>query len=161
MYTRFLFPHRFQKVGWILFITGIIGGLILLYLKDYIPKIQVKVLAIYNSGFPFENIQREWFTFITHNPFDEIISICLVIGAIFIACSREKTEDEFISKIRLESLLWATYVNYGLLLLSIIFIYGTIFWNVMIYDMFTILILFTFRFKYVLYKSKKAAINEK
>jgi hypothetical protein len=58
-------------------------------------------------------------------------------------------------------LLWAVFVNYILLLLSFIFIYGTRFFNVMLYNMFTVLIIFIARFNYVLYKNSKSLKNEK
>jgi hypothetical protein len=160
MYTRFLFPHRFKKVGWILLLIGIAGGLLFTIFENDFPKMHLKVFAIYNSGFPFDNLKNRWFTFMENNPWDEIISIMLVIGSIFVACSKEKTEDEFIARIRFESLLWATYINYFLLLFCILFIYGTVFFTVMIYSLFTLLIIFTLRFKYLLYKSSRSMKTE-
>ena len=156
MHTRFLFPHRFKKVGWVFLIIGIISGLIPAIYENQLPKLHLKVFAIYNSDFPFGHLTKHWFTIIDHDPWFEIISIFLIIGAIFVACSKEKTEDEFIARIRFESLLWATYINYFLLLFCILFIYGTVFFTVMIYSLFTLLIIFTFRFKYLLFRSSRS-----
>lgn len=178
MYTKYLFPHRFKKAGWMLLIIGIIWGLCLTFFRNDIPKLPLKVLTIYTSRTPTDILNSRndqvyvadkniflrnsrWLKMISDEISDEIISIILIVGAIFVACSREKTEDEFIAKIRLESLLWATYINYLLLLFCIIFIYDLDFLWVMINNMFTLLIIFTFRFKFILYKSLKAAKNEK
>jgi len=85
----------------------------------------------------------------------------LIISLFFIAFSKEKNEDEFIAKIRLESLLWATYINYAVLIIAILFVYGgSAFW-VLVYNIFTILLFFIIRFNWVIRKSRKLAKDEK
>jgi hypothetical protein len=86
--------------------------------------------------------------------------LLLIIGAILIAFSKEKFEDEFISKIRLESLVWAIYLNYAVLILAIIFIYDMTFFWVIVLNMFTLLFFFIFRFNWALIKSKKQIRDE-
>jgi len=78
-----------------------------------------------------------------------------------VAFSKEKTEDEFILRTRIDSLLWATYINYFILIFCFIFFFGFEFLYIMIFNMFTILIFFIFRFNYVLYKEAKNLNNEK
>ena len=67
-----------------------------------------------------------------------------------------KDEDEYIAQIRLESLLWATYINYGFLLFSILFVYGLGFYQIMVFNIFTLLVIFLVRFNFILYKSAKS-----
>jgi len=158
MKTNFLLPNRFKKTGWFFFITGIILGIIYLTIQDKPDFLNFKVFAIANQGF----LPPATFFTITHtNIFDEIIALLLIIGTVFIAMSKEKTEDEYISKIRLESLVWATYVNYAILILAIIFVYNLAFLWVMVFNMFTLLLFFLIRFNLVLYKSKKMMRDEK
>ena len=78
----------------------------------------------------------------------------------FIAFSKEKNEDEFINKIRLDSLVWATYVNYIVLIISTIFVYEFTYLWVMIINMLTTLIFFIIRFNWQLIKLKKAMSHE-
>jgi uncharacterized membrane protein len=75
--------------------------------------------------------------------------------------SKEKNEDEFITNLRQSSLYWAVIVNYILLLFAFVFLYGIAFLNVMLYNMFTILIIFIVRFNYVLYRTSKWKPDEK
>ena len=75
--------------------------------------------------------------------------------------SKEKNEDEFITEIRLSSLLWAVCVSYTLLLVAFLFVYGSPFFEVMIYNMFTVLIIFIVRFNYILYKNTRTVSDEK
>jgi len=81
---------------------------------------------------------------------DEIATIGSIVGLIFIAFSKVKFEDEYVSKIRLESLQWAIYLNFGLLIIATIFIHGLAYYNVTVYNMFTPLIIFIVRFYYLI-----------
>ena len=88
------------------------------------------------------------FSMIDNNILNEIIGVMLIISFLLVAFSKERQEDELIAKIRLESLVWATYVNYAVLLFSMIFIFGMSFLWVMIFNMFTILLFFIIRFNW-------------
>ena len=161
MKPNYLLPNSYKKIGWFLLIPALIVGLLALFgvfLFQDIKFLEVKVFSLYSSQIFGHKIK---FGFIKNNISDEIISILIIIGGIFVAFSKEKHEDEFIAKIRMESLVWAIYVNYAILLLSIILIYDLEFLDVMIFNMFTILIFFIIRFYYILYKTNKTLSNEK
>lgn len=145
-------------MGWILFIPGLILGVIELFGKFEPDFLSLPVLAIVSEP-PLGH--HAYFRIIENNITDEITALMLILGAIFIALSREKHEDEFIAKIRLESLVWATYVNYGLLALSILFIYDLSFFFALMINMFAILIFFTLRFNWALRAAKKMTEDEK
>jgi predicted ABC-type exoprotein transport system permease subunit len=83
----------------------------------------------------------------------------LICGGILVACSRQVREDEYIGQVRLESLLWALYLYYALLLLCFPLISGTAFLLVMMYALFTPLLLFLVRLHWVLYRSANAAAH--
>jgi hypothetical protein len=91
---------------------------------------------------------------VNNNILNEIVGVLIILSSIFVAFSKEKEEDEYISKIRLESLVWAVYVNYGILLISLLFIYDFSFLYVMIFNMFTVIIFFIIRFYWQLNKLK-------
>jgi len=139
-------------------IPACILGFLAFVLNYQLPFLNLKVFAVVDS-FPFSKSSK--FSFISNNITDELLGLFIIIGSLFVACSKEKTEDEFIAQSRLESLLWATYFNYSLLLLAIIFVYGMDFFSVLIFNMFTHLLIFLMRFKYVLYKNNQAIHNEK
>lgn len=159
MKTNYLLSNQFKKIGWVLFIPSIILGLLFVIFQFQPKFLDIKVFAILGdqglfSGTTFCNI-------INTNVTDEIIGILLIISLCFIAFSKEKEEDEFIARIRLESLLWATYLNYAILTLAILFVYGeTALW-VVIFNIYTILLFFIIRFNWILRKSRKLAKNEK
>lgn len=162
MKTNYLFPNRYKKTGWVLFILGILLGVVYLLavFMDFeidLSIIDLKVFAIAVNRFAGDT---SYFTVIRNEVLDEFVCLLIVVGALLVAFSKEKSEDEFISKIRLESLVWATYVNYVILIVSIIFVYEMIFFWVLIFNMFTLLIFFLIRFNWVLYKTKNQVKDE-
>ncbi len=157
MKTNFLLPNQFKKVGWFLFIPGILIGIIYVIAEPSLDFLNIKVFSIAAQPFFDSTI---FFSITENNILDEIIVLVIMTGALLIAFSKEKSEDEFISKIRLESLLWATYINYAILIITIIFIYDLIFFWVLVFNMFTVLIFFIFRFNWLLHKSKNQIRDE-
>ncbi|PZD77030.1 hypothetical protein [Mesonia sp. K7] len=152
MNVKYLFPHRFKKVGWFLLIPAVIMGLFTLF-TSYEPEVfSIKVPGFFGDFFIEK---REVFGFYENNILNEIIGILIIIGGIFVAFSKERVEDEFITKIRLESLVWATYFNYVILLISFVLFYDIAFFWVMVFNMFTLLIFFIVRFHW-----KKARLNK-
>ncbi len=152
METKLLFPSRFKKIGWLLLIPFTLLGIMKLFYSD---SFEFDFLD-YDSGNPVKGFFNKGgdtlFNLSSNNFTDEIISIGLILGLIFTAFSKEKIEDEWTAKLRLDSLMWGVYVNTILLLLSVVFLYGELFWQVMILNLFTTLIFFIIRFNFILWK---------
>lgn len=158
MKTKLLFPNKFKRIGWTILVPSAILGIMILFFDFELKLLNVKVFTFISDEF---TSPVSFFSFIKNNITDEIIGILFIIGAILVAFSKEKYEDEFIAKIRLESLVWATYISYFILIICILFVYGFSFFTVMVFNMFTILIFFIIRFYYMLYKSNKSLSHEK
>jgi small-conductance mechanosensitive channel len=158
MGPNYLLSNRFKKIGWILFIPSIILGLLFVIFQFQPKFLDIKVFAILNQDM-FNN--PDFFNIIKTNVTDEIIGILLIISLCFIAFSKEKEEDEFIARIRLESLLWATYLNYAILIFAILFVYGEVALWVVIFNIYTILLFFIIRFNWIIAKSRKLVKDEK
>lgn len=151
MLTKFLLPTKLKYVGWLIAIPAFVLMIMHLHFRFTFSFLEFGVKDIkkilFDNGFLF-NIQYNNFT-------DEIGGVLLITGLLLIAFSKEKDEDEMISKLRLESLLWAVFVNSVLIILSIILFYSQLFLKVMAYNICTTLILFIIRFNLVLYFGKK------
>ena len=159
MKLNFLFPNKFKKIGWFILIpSAIIGFLTIVY--EYEPSfLDFNVPAIFVNEISLSN-DKQLFGIVNNNFLNEILGILIIISSLFVAFSKEKLEDEYISKIRLESLVWAIYVNYGILLFAFLFIYDFSFLWVMIFNMFTVLLFFIIRFNWQISKLKKLATYE-
>ncbi|CAM3495529.1 hypothetical protein FLGE108171_00175 [Flavobacterium gelidilacus] len=153
MKTRFLFPNSFKTLGWVLLVPSLLliisSSIFNVSTDDYIT---VSVFAIYQETL---GETPGFFDVITNSISDELLTFGMILGGVFIGFSKLKEEDEMISKIRYESLVWATYLNYGLILFFALFIYGMPYLNVLFYNMFTLLLFFIIRFHYMIYKLNK------
>lgn len=139
MLTKILLQHRYQLIGWILFLPFAV----LLVANNY-----------FDFNFPFlviplhEGELAQDFT-------NELALIGVFISLFLIAFSREKEEDEYIQKLRLDSILVACYVNTFILILGTLLFYSFGYLEFMGYNMFTIQLIFIARFRWVLYKQQK------
>lgn len=145
MKLNYLFPHAYKRIGLTLLIPLMITGWFVINFDVEPEFLDFKVPAIF-----VDEIFGEKFMFglTENNVLNEIIGVALIVCFLMVAFSKEKQEDELIEKIRLDSLVWATYANYTVLLFSILFVYGISFLWVMICNMFTILLFFIIRFNW-------------
>jgi len=151
MEPRFLFPHRFKLICWIIAIPSIILGLFVLINDLHFDFLTVKLPFNYFFADEFLSSDEKGNEFSIFNFTDEIATIGSIVGLLLIAFSKVKYEDEYVSKLRLESLQWAVYVNFFLLIMSTILIHGMSYYSVIVYNMFTPLIIFIIRFYYLLF----------
>ena len=128
-------------------------GLYMIFSSFEPAFLDMKVPAFFVDNLMFD--ENHLFDFIEDNLLNEILGALMIISSLLVAFSKEADEDEFIANIRLESLVWATYVNYGVLLIALFLIYGYSFFLLMIFNMFTILLFFILRFNWILWKTKK------
>jgi len=138
MKTGFLFPHKWRVAGLILFIIGFITFVTdqnnFLEIVDWLhahPIITGVDMQIISNDFEY---------------------LTVIIGLLLIGFSKEKVEDEQIAQLRLDSLQWAIYVNYGIFIICIIFINGGAFLSVAAYSIVTPIIFFIIRFRWKIYQ---------
>ena len=154
MYKTVLLPNRYKKLGWALLIPATVLGIISIIIGFEWLMLEVRVPALINS----ELLSKTCFFCITQaNIVNTLLGFLFIAGALLVSFSKEKNEDEFIASLRQSSLLWAVLLNYILLALAFLFIYGLAFLQVMLYNMFTVLIIYIVRFNYVLVRSNKSA----
>lgn len=147
---NYLFSNKLKKIsGWIFYLT-IPTGMYLLFTQDFDDLLKIKVFSI----FPYEWIgsKSSGFSWIENGIVDEIFTFIIIFSGIINSFSKEKIEDELISKIRMESLILSLYINYGLLLICTFFIYDLAYMYVLIFNLFLVILLFNLIFKYRLFK---------
>ena len=79
-------------------------------------------------------------------------ALLMLIGLFLVAFSKEKNEDEQISRLRLDSLQWAIFFNYLLLIISLIFTNGMNFRNILELNLWIPLLFFIIRFRWVIFR---------
>ena len=102
MKSRYLFPSWCCILGYSLFFAGII-------------------LSIINGMHDTGSLSNDPVTLNNEHSFFMVTVIFMVAGLFLAAFSKEKIEDEQIAQLRLDSLQLAIYVNYLILIISLIF----------------------------------------
>lgn len=161
MKPKFLFPNYLRPVGMALFLPGLILGIAYLYFDYAIPGFALQIRE-HNSLLQGAN---ENFT-------NELALLLITVGLLLIAFSREKSEDELLSKIRLNALYWAILIN-GIvyLLLTIVFalffvitkndLFGSAFMQLGFYNLFTPLLIFIIRYQYLIHRNRDLYVTQK
>ena len=150
MKTTYLLPHKYKTLGWVLLIIGIILGIILTIEEYESNLLTTRVFSIFNG---FNNYS--FFSIEENSLFDELITAFIIIGGLIVGFSREKVEDEYIYKLRKDSLVWAIITNYAVLLILTLIVYEMAYFHVLIYNMFTPLLFFIIRFNFLKHKSEE------
>jgi hypothetical protein len=144
MQQSLLLSHRFKAIGLGILVPSFVSWLLWTFdLYDFPFLLTGKGAGIMDDS--------------NYSYVEEIIFTGLAVGLLMIAFAREKTEDEYIMTLRLQSLQWAVLANASLLLLANWMLYGENFLKVMVYNMLTVLIIFVIRFQYLLYRKKSPA----
>jgi hypothetical protein len=154
--NNFLLPHRFKRIGWALLIPSLALGIAYLIWEPTPAFLDWKVFCLATEeGIGIPDGGRKFFVWMENNVYDELVSLLIIFSAGIVAFSGSAQEDEFVQRIRLESLVWATYANYSVLIFAIIFIYGFPFFWVIVVNMFTLLLFFIVRFHWMMHRAEK------
>lgn len=122
-----MLPYGFKKAGWIILIPAFVLGVYMFIDGSLDGWLRLD-----------ESESRETVIRILNN----IAIIGTIVGSIFIACSKERVEDEMISAMRLNSLLLSLYIDFGLLIMASLFLYELDFLNIMFLHLCALPVLF-------------------
>jgi len=81
---------------------------------------------------------------------DELASVLLLAGALWLLCSKEKSESSEIDQLRYKAFFFSVLLNSGFLLFSILFIFGIGFINIMIINLFSQLAFYLLIFRFLM-----------
>jgi ABC-type sugar transport system permease subunit len=136
MKSRFLFPHWCRYVGYVLIIA-------------HVPV----VLFRKTIGFDTPGASVNDSLFNSHHVFFMTTTLLVAVGLFLAAFSKEKIEDEQICQLRLDSLQWAIYVNYILLIISLVFSTDTE--HILFLNLLVPLVFFIVRFQWKIFQNNR------
>lgn len=134
MSTQPLLPHGFKKPGIILLVPTLLLSIMFLWGLHVPAGLEIQLAG---------------------NNTEDLVAILLMVALFFTGFSREKTEDEMIMQLRLNSLLKSVYINYTMLLASFLLLDTITLLNIFILSMFSILLLYIIIFNSIIYYNSK------
>ena len=146
----YLFSNKFKKTSGVVFYLSILVGLFLL-LTDKIRDIfVVNVFSIFS--YEWIGSERTGFGWIENGLGYEIFTLLIIVSGLINSFSKEKIEDELISRIRLESLSLSLFISFGLIIISTFLVFNINYMYVLVFNLFLIIFLFNLIFKFRLFK---------
>tara|TARA_B000000475_G_C15928475_1_gene419746 strand:- start:349 stop:807 length:459 start_codon:yes stop_codon:yes gene_type:complete len=146
----YLFSNKFKKTSGVVFYLSILVGLFLL-LTDRIQDIfVVNVFSIFS--YEWFGSEPKGFGWIENGLGDEIFTLLIIVSGLINSFSKEKIEDELISRIRLESLSLSVFISFGLIIISTFLVFNINYMYVLVFNLFLIILLFNLILKFRLFK---------
>jgi hypothetical protein len=146
----YLFSNNFKKPSGIIFYLSILIGFYLLITERLHEMFVVNVFSIFS--YEWFGSERTGFGWIENGLGDEFFTLLIIVSGLINSFSKEKIEDELISKIRLESLTLSLFINFGLIILSTFLVFNINYMYVLVFNLFLIILLFNLTLKFRLFK---------
>ena len=150
---NYLFDNKYKKISGLVFYLTTIIGLYLLITGKIFDLFTLNVYSLFSESISDLTYGGGW---IENGLGDEIFTTIIIISGLINSFSKEKIEDELISKIRLESLTMSLFISYSLVIISTFLIYNLSYMYVLVFNLFIILLLFNLIFRYRLYQHYKS-----
>jgi hypothetical protein len=106
--------------------------------------------------FDFHNMKDGPGLFSAHHLFFIATTLLMLIGLVLLVFAKEKIEDEQISQLRLDSLQWAIYLNYLVLIITLVFADHQDFKDILRLNLWVPLVFFYIRFRWVIFRLNRA-----
>lgn len=146
----YLFNNNFKKPSGIIFYLSILIGFYLLITERLQEMFVINVFSIFS--YEWFGSERTGFGWIENGLGDEIFTLLIIVSGLINSFSKEKIEDELISKIRLESLTLSLFISFGLIIVSTFLVFNINYMYVLVFNLFLIILLFNLTLKFRLFK---------
>ena len=147
---NYLFNYKYKKIsGWIFYLL-IPVGLFLLLTERIQDIFVVNIFSIFS--YEWFGSEQTGFGWIENGLGDEIFTLLIIVSGLINSFSKEKIEDELISRIRLESLSLSLFISFGLIIISTFLVFNINYMYVLVFNLFLIIILFNLILKFRLFK---------
>jgi len=137
-----MISSKYKILGFLLILTGIVFTAVYsLHRVD----LSMPVFAVYASY-----LETKYLTLIKTNIFEELILLSFLAGFLLTAFSKERTEHEYYSTLRVKAWHLAILINSAMLIFSTLFVFGRGFLMLLIFNLFS-----NFIFYHIIFILKK------
>ena len=139
----FLLPYGFKWAGWVLLLSSLLlGGWIVA--TDFDPQSSELLSSLQLEGTLINNYAV----------------IGLWLGAIFVGCSKERVEDEMITRIRLNALMIGFYLQAIFIIIATFVCNSLDYLEVMLYNLVTYPLIFVVIYRWMLRSALRGMSDE-
>ncbi len=151
-----LLNHKLKWPATVLFYTSLLIGVYLISTENQLDDLwNVPVYSLFGNEKDFMGTGLGKSGWTQNTLFNEVLTLFIICSGLVASFSKEKIEDELISKMRLDSLSIAIVINYALVLVANFFIFDFAFFNALIIFLFAPLVMFNVIFQVKLFNYYK------
>ncbi len=141
-----LLPYKFKLIGVLITLAGIVMAVIY---KTMDFQIKLPVFAIVSAF-----LETKFLTSFSTNVSDEIVLVVLMTGLAMIMFSKERNERADYDLLRSTAMFRAVMLNAVLMLLTVLFTYGFAFVSMLLFNLFSISLIYLALFYLSLRRAK-------
>lgn len=142
--SKILLPHRYQRIGWMTLIPFALFAYVTAF-----HEFQFEWLDLGPTSIP------EAFDGSDKNLTNELAILGLFSSLFLISFSKERNEDEYIQKLRLDSILISCYSYFFLNMGGALIFYGLDYLSFLFFNMFSIPVIFIVHFRWTLFRQNR------
>jgi membrane-associated PAP2 superfamily phosphatase len=143
----YLLPSKFLVPSGIIFYASVLLGVLLIVFPDLSQTLSIDLSVPNFFWKDADNLLVEKSFWIQNNIIDELLTLLLVGSGLIHLFSKEKQEDEFIMQLRFHAMKWSYLLNFTVLAIGSILVYGLPYFNVMLFCLFSQLVCYHLVFR--------------
>lgn len=143
----YLLPSKFLVPSGIIFYASVLLGVLFIVFPDLSQTLSIELSVPNFFWKDADNLLVEKSFWIQNNMIDELLTLQLVGSGLIHLFSKEKQEDEFIMQLRFHAMKWSYLLNFTVLAIGSLLVYGLPYFNVMLFCLFSQLVCYHLVFR--------------
>ena len=143
----YLLPSKFLVPSGIIFYASVLLGVLFIVFPDLSQTLSIELSVPNFFWKDADNLLVEKSFWIQNNMIDELLTLLLVGSGLIHLFSKEKQEDEFIMQLRFHAMKWSYLLNFTVLVIGSLLVYGLPYFNVMLFCLFSQLVCYHLVFR--------------
>jgi hypothetical protein len=143
----YLLPSKFLVLSGIIFYASVLLGVLFIVFPDLSQNLSIELSVPNFFWKDADNLLIQKSFWIKNNIIDELLTLLLVGSGLIHLFSKEKQEDEFIMQLRFHAMKWSYLLNFTVLAIGSLLVYGLPYFNVMLFCLFSQLVCYHLVFR--------------
>jgi hypothetical protein len=143
----YLLPTKFLVPSGIIFYASVLLGVLFIVFPDLSQNLSIELSVPNFFWKDADKLLVEKSFWIQNNMIDELLTLLLVGSGLIHLFSKEKQEDEFIMQLRFHAMKWSYLLNFTVLAIGSLLVYGLPYFNVMLFCLFSQLVCYHLVFR--------------
>jgi hypothetical protein len=143
----YLLPSKFLVPSGIIFYASVLLGVLFIVIPDLSQTLSIELSVPNFFWKDADNLLVQKSFWIQNNIIDELLTLLVIGSGLIHLFSKEKQEDEFIMQLRFHAMKWSYLLNFTVLAIGSLLVYGLPYFNMMLFCLFSQLVCYHLVFR--------------